>query len=269
MKISISNIIWEKGENRLEDFFKVLESNKVTGVELALSCFWEEPTDVEKSKIDWLKNLLEKHNLTISALHSITYTRPDLTLFESDDMRNKLFDYILKYVYLAKELKCKNIVFGSPNSRKLNGKNLIDCNKIFLDELMKLDNYLGGIYFNIEPLHTIYCDYLNNLQDVHDLLKDSNFKNIKIQLDVRTIIENAESINEIEKYFEFIKHCQVSDPSLTLSYQKNIEVHKLVSDKLKMLSYNGFVSGEYLYNNSNNRNEYLVDCIRFLKLYYE
>ena len=81
MKISISNIIWQKGKKNLPVFFAALADRGVDAVELALSCFWEEPLDVDRNEILWLKNELAAYQIKLVSLHSLTYTRPELELF--------------------------------------------------------------------------------------------------------------------------------------------------------------------------------------------
>ena len=94
MNISVSNIAWSKGINNLTSFLNQLEQRKVKGVELALSCFWEEPIEVDNSELFWLRNELKARDLKLVSLHSLTYTRPDLEVFYSSEKRASLLNYL-------------------------------------------------------------------------------------------------------------------------------------------------------------------------------
>lgn len=268
VKISISNIIWPKGEENLPDFLTSLPEIGFKGVELALNCFWDEPTTVSKVKLNWLRELLKENNLQVSALHSLTYTREDLELFGSEQKRKELLEYIKRYLDLAAYFECKNIVFGSPKARRKNGKKIEECNHIFLDFLSLLDSFSQGIGINIEPLHVSSCEYLNYFTDVVALLTKSNFKNIKIQLDVRSFIENEEPLELINQYFSDISHCQVSDPGLSIPGTQYQEIHKKVSEYLIRNEYSGFIAGEIINTKNLEKKEYLAAAYTSLSGYY-
>ncbi|WP_167482969.1 sugar phosphate isomerase/epimerase family protein [Leptospira perdikensis] len=268
MNLSISNIIWPKGEEFLGEFLSELPKLGFRGVELALNCFWEEPTTVSKAKLDWLNDLLKVNSLRVSALHSLTFTREDLELFGSEAKRAEMLDYLKKYIDLAVGLGCKDIVLGSPKARKKNGKKKEDCNQIFLEFLSEIDSYSPGVNISVEPLHPSSCEYLNYFTEVLSLLEKNNFENIKIQLDVRSFIENDEPSDLVEDFYSYISHCQVSDPGLLIPSNQYSETHKKISDVLKRKKYDGFVAGEIINPMQIEKKEYLASAFKSLSLYY-
>lgn len=261
VKFSISNIIWEKGKEHLEDFIKVISGRGLAGVELALSCFWEEPTITSKSEIIWLKNLLTKYTLKVSALHSITYTREDLELFGSEIKRTELLNYIKKYIEICHELETNSIVFGSPKARKTHNNSKEKCDEIFLEFLFEIDKFANDVYFNVEPLHISSCEYLNLFTETVTLIQRGNFKNIKIQLDVRSIIENSESPSLVNDYFDMISHCQVSDPGLKPLAENYAMIHREVGLWLKKNDYQGYITGEILNSDKEKPENFLNKAI--------
>jgi sugar phosphate isomerase/epimerase len=268
LKLSISNIIWTKGEEHLTSFLENSNSVGFSGVELALSCFWEEPTLSTKSQIQWLKEQLEKFQLEISALHSLTFTREDLELFGSSKKRFELLDYTKRYIDLANLLECRNIVFGSPKSRKTNGKSKLECDEIFLNFLKNIEEYSSNVFLNIEPLHPSSCEYLNTFDEVLSLVQNESFHNIKIQLDVRSFIENGESLEILDSNYEYISHCQVSDPGLKIPTFEFSKYHEKTHQILKEKKYAGFVAGEILNRESINEKVFLKNTFNILKHYY-
>ena len=244
MNVSISNIIWRKGVRNLASFLDLLKHREIRGVELALSCFWDEPTEVNKTEVKWLKNELAARAIEPVSLHSLTFTRPDLELFNSAKQRSELRDYIVSYCDLANKLGCKNIVFGSPKSRVTYGKSRDELNHIFLDFICDIDRAISDLNFNIEPLSEQFCEYLNNFQDCVDLLDGQNFRNIFIQLDARTVIETNENLAGIFQNSEHIRHVHASNPGLTVPGKPHSEIHTAIQHYLDHMKYEGYVTAE-------------------------
>lgn len=271
MKLSVSNIIWEKGKEHFESFLKILKDEKVQGVELALSCIFDEPAEINKEEIVWLKGLLQEYNINVSGLHSLTYTRDDLELFNSKTKNEELIEYLEKYIELAIELKAKNIVFGSPKARKKNNKTIEKCDLIFIDFLKKIDCKLNNINFNIEPLYYEYCEYLNTYMEACSILKRAKTKNCYIQLDIRSVIESEEDTIEIFQNFNYFKHIHLGNPKFTRIGNKHQDIHKKISLFLKEINYQDFISLEMLYDekSSKNRKDFLVEAIKEAREMYE
>jgi sugar phosphate isomerase/epimerase len=245
LRLAVSNIIWKKGKDNFADFLKTLTENNIYNVELALSCIWEEPASCRESDIAWLKNLLEKYGVNISALHSLTYTRADLEIFGLPAKKNELIEYIKRYVELARLLGTENIVYGSPKSRKIHGLSKAECDEVFLGFLEKTDRFCTGLNFNIEPLPASFCEYLNTYTEAVNLLKSNNFKNVFIQLDLKAIFDSdSYNLNFFIENKQYFRHLQVSDLDFGPPGHKDIINHNLVKDLLKAIGYQGFISME-------------------------
>jgi len=268
MKLSISNIIWKKGAENFEDFLKAIVKNNIFAVELSLNSIFEEPLTIKKAELDWLKKLLKSYNISVSSLHSLTYTRPDLEIFNSHSKREELYKYLLHYIDLARELESSNIVYGSPKSRKRYANSDAELDKIFIDFIYKIDKESKGINFNIEPLPKIYCEYLNTFMDGVDILESNDFKNIFIQLDIRSIIESRENIDEIFKYDKYIQHVHIGEPNLTMPSDNYLDTHLLINNSLKNMEYNGYLSMEILNHNQCGFEEYLSRTVTEVRKYY-
>lgn len=268
MKLSISNIIWKKGKENFEDFLKVIVANNIFAVELSLNSIFEEPLNMSSEDLLWLKYLLQKYNVSVSALHSLTYTRPDLEIFNTKEKREELLSYLLYYVDIARELNTHNIVYGSPKSRKKYNYNNNELDNIFVDFLYKIDKNLIDINLNIEPLPKLYCEYLNTFMDGVNILEKNDFKNIFIQLDIRSIIESNENIEQIFTYDSYIKHVHIGEPSLTMPSYKFEQVHKKINNKLLNMNYENYCSIEVINHKKNELVEYINKTIKNTRRYY-
>jgi sugar phosphate isomerase/epimerase len=268
MRLSISNIIWAKGKDNFEDFLKAIVKNNIFAVELSLNSIFEEPLNITKDELNWLKTRLKLYNVSVSSLHSLTYTRPDLEIFNDSLKREELYQYLVHYMYLARELNAKNIVYGSPKSRKRYGKSDKLLESIFIDFLYKIDEQASGINFNIEPLPKLYCEYLNTFMDGVNIIKKNKFNNIFIQLDVRSIIESEEDIDEIFKYNQYIKHVHIGEPNLTMPSDVFRKVHKKINSKLSDMAYTGYCAIEVINHEENSLRTYVNKTIENTRRYY-
>ena len=249
MNISISNICWVKGKNNFPLFLDTLVKNNVYAVELALSCIWDEPTTISIDEIQWMKTQLDSRSISLVSLHSLTYTRPDLTLFKGSDSYIELASYIQSYISIARELGCPNLVFGSPKARhNYNNLGKDELDRQFVSFLKHIDPLLDGLNFNIEPLSSNYTQYLNSFDECVDLLSNFSSKNIFIQLDLRTFIENNEPILPFDNINQYVRHVHVSNPGLRLPGNPYEYFHSQLSSLLKSVNYTGFITAEIVYD---------------------
>lgn len=269
MDISLSNIIWPKGRENLSSFLNSLEDNGVKKVELALSCFWREPIDVSLAQVNELLSELEKKCIKVVSLHSLTYTRPDLEVFNSSHSRKKLINYIKRYFLIARKLKCKNLVFGSPGSRKCYNKSKQELDKIFFDFLVELNEHASGLAFNIEPLAKESCEYLNSFMEAVEIIDGKNLKNIFIQLDIRSIIESNEDIYEILDYSQFINHVHTGNPGLDVPGKEWLDRHQKIAMAMKARGYKGSVTAEVLNLRNEEPGRFMSKVVDVMRCLYE
>lgn len=268
MKLAISNIIWSKGKENFPKFLDAVRDSGVEGVELALNAVFEEPSSLPDSELIALRQEIAKRGLAVSALHSLTFTRGDLELFGRKSKREELFSYLVEYVRIARLLNCGNLVFGSPSARKILGRNKGECDNIFLEFLLRLDKNLGGVFLNIEPLHPAMCEYLHRLNEARELITMGELQNVRVQLDLRSCIENDESIGEIRSSLPFVRHCQVSDPGLVPITDSYASQHEAFFALLRDSSYSGFVAGEMLPPKGREDGKALHEAVSSMKRYY-
>ena len=167
MNIGISNIAWEYAQE--EEVFSILRDYEIKYLEIA-------PTKIENYK-NYI-SLCEKYNLSIFCMQSLFYNT-NLNIFKNFD---ESVQHIKNIINVAQYFGAETIVFGSPKNRISDGDN--DKN-IFLNFLEELENFIEKhshrIKMNIESNPEIYgCNFLTNINDTHNLLKNKNFKNIGI-----------------------------------------------------------------------------------------
>jgi hypothetical protein len=266
---SISNIIWKKGWDHFEDFLSAVKDNSLSSIELSVNSIFEEPLHMGKSDLYSIKKLLNKYSISVSGIHSLTYTRPDLEIFGGKN-NDELASYIKHYIKIAEYLGTKNLVFGSAQSRKTYNYSKEQANEIFSIFLDKLNKPLlqSGILLHIEPLPSSYCNYLNSFLEGVNILRHGSFTNIAIQLDIRSILETSEDLDEIFSFPQFIKHVHTSNPQFRIPGSRYSAEHRKINNYLRRIEYKGYISGEILNHSNENQVNYIKTAIESIKEFY-
>jgi|LSQX01.1.fsa_nt_gb sugar phosphate isomerase/epimerase len=240
MELSISNIAWS-GE---EDFnvYKLMEKYGFTGLEIAPTRFFpHNPYDYCKEAGKLVASIKNQYDLKVSSMQSILYGRNE-RIFESEQDRNSVIDYLFKAIDFAVAMGCGNLVFGSPKNRCIKDNN--DYKKA-VDFFEVVGNYAfhKGTVVSIEPNPQIYgTNFINTTAEAVKLVKDVDCKGFKLNLDIGTIIHNEEEIEAVFNFFDFINHIHISEPGLPAIIKR--ESHRELARILAELNYNKYISIE-------------------------
>lgn len=251
MKVSISNIAWEKEND--ETMYKFLQKNGVEGLEIAPTrLFPDSPYDHINEAKETRKRLYEDYGLNISSMQSIWYGRNE-KIFESEEQRNALLEYSKKAAEFANALGCNNMVFGCPRNRNIENERDIETAYVFFDKMGEIALEAGTI-FALEANPPIYnTNFLNKTNEVCEFLQNICSAGIKINYDLGTVIENKEPVSDIKGMMEKINHIHVSEPYL--AQIKYGEVHNKLVDYLFECSYSKYISIEM--KNTND-----IECVK-------
>ncbi len=240
MRLSISNIAWESKD----DFkvYKLMEKYGYEGLEIAPTrIFSEQPyKKLIEAKI-WYEELNRKYAFIISSIQSIWFGRKE-NIFNSIDERRVLEEYTKQAIDFAATISCKNLVFGCPKNRNLiEGSN----EEIAVDFFKLLGNYAyeKGTTIGMEANPTIYnTNYINDTKSALNLIQRVNSKGFLLNLDLGTILQNNESLCELEGKVKYINHIHISEPELKII--KKRELHKQLRKILINENYKSFISIE-------------------------
>lgn len=246
MKLAISNIAWEKNEDDLVYFF--MEQNGFKGLEIAPTRVWKNPYDQTEDSLGFFKSSIEKKGLTLVAMQSLLFGRPELKIFETEKTRNETLEYLKKNILLASKLGIKSLVFGSPKNRIVGGMDVKLSREIaveFFSELGRFSNE-NNVCFCIEANPKKYnTDFINTTSEALDLVKSVNSKGFGLHVDLGTIIVNNEDCEKVfETAIDFISHFHISEPFLELMSDENLLFHEKAATTLKKLCYDNWLSIE-------------------------
>tara|TARA_B110001450_G_C17391117_1_gene387717 strand:- start:64 stop:666 length:603 start_codon:yes stop_codon:yes gene_type:complete len=199
-------------------------------------------------------------------MQSILFSTNNCYIFGNIKQRQNFYYEVKKKIILAKILKTKVIVFGSPKNKKTFGKKKDVLDKLSYEMFKKISSISekNKITFCLEANPKIYgTKYLTHTIDAIKLAKKINNKFFKVNLDLSTVISNNENISYLLKnYLNYFGHAQISSPNLTnlLRYKKDI---KIFLNKLSKYKYKKVVSIETLRKSKNNLN-YIKDIMKLI-----
>lgn len=267
MKLSVSNIAWKDC-----DFFnyaKLIKSNDCDGVEIAPSCIWKEPAEVSKEEILSLLKNLKKIGLEIVGLHSLLFTRPDLQLFKDKEKRESTIKYIFKLIDICAYLEGRQLIFGSPQNRRLHGNSYEKCKDQVLSDFYEISEYSKkkNVYFCIEPLGPEVTDFIKSVTEGGQLVEKVNHPNFRLHLDTKAIFSTKEDPKKItERYKDIIQHVHVGDLKLTEPGKIN-KNHDKIGLALRNINYTKYISIE-MKKNINDVDGSIVRSIEYVKKNY-
>lgn len=236
MRLAISNIAWAKEHD--DHMYAFLKEHQIDALEIAPTRLFDvQPYEDLFKASKYAQYLKDAYDLSIVSLQSIWYGK-DENLFHSQQDRDALTEYTYKVIDFAHAIQCPNIVFGNPKQRdgfKSDYEKLIEAFFIAIADYAKEKD----IVIALEPNSTIYgTNFLNTTLETIEFLQKVNHSNLKLNLDLGTMIENNETIASLQSNVHHIHHIHLSEPYLKPLQKRALHQH------LKELQYYGVVSIE-------------------------
>lgn len=240
MKFSISNIGWTAEQEA--QVYALMKKNGFTGLEIAPTrIFPDAPYDKLDAAGKWAVSLKEEHGFTVPSMQSIWFGRQE-KLFGSKDERVLLVEYTKKAIDFATAINCHNLVFGCPRNRNIPE----DADENIAVTFFKgIGDYAAskGTVIGMEANPPIYnTNYINDTTSALDLIKKVNSEGFRLNLDLGTMIQNEEKIDELTGNVSLINHVHISEPGLKPIQERRL--HQDLINLLKKENYQGFVSIE-------------------------
>ena len=240
MNLSISNIAWRPEDDVY--MYKYMNYIGYSGLEIAPTrIFPGSPYTLLDRAEKWSKEIHRNYGFVISSMQSIWYNRHE-QLFGTIKERQTLLDYTKKAIDFAEAIGCKNLVFGCPRNRSITGKVVT---RLAIPFFREIGDYAleHGTIIAMEANPPVYnTNYINHTLSAIKLIEEVNSAGFRLNLDVGTMIENSESVEELTGYIKFINHVHISEPRLEIIVKRNL--HRELKEILLREKYHGFVSIE-------------------------
>lgn len=240
MKLSISNIAWDASDDIA--VYALMNKYGYHGLEIAPTrVFPITPYENLKEALEWSQKLTGEYGISVSSMQSIWYGRKE-KLFGSKEEREELLVYTKKAIDFASVIGCKNLVFGCPRNRNVPENADINVAISFFRELG--DYALAkGTVIGMEANPPIYnTNYINDTMSAINLIRAVDSLGFKLNLDVGTMIQNGETVDELYNQVKYINHVHISEPELRKIEKRDL--HYQLCRVLREERYSGYISIE-------------------------
>ncbi len=249
MRLSISNIAWDRQED--DYIYGLMNEYHYAGLEIAPSrVISDNPYANQEKAYSWSLDILETYGLKISSMQSILYGIKE-NIFDCKG-RQFLTNYLKGAINFAKSIGCYNLVFGCPVNRRIpdtiskNDAEIIA--KTFFYELGEYAKKQNTI-IALEPVNSCYnTNFLNTTRETLEFIDCVESDNIKLNLDVGSLIQSNEGLDVLEGHENKINHVHISEPGLDVIKKRDIHIE--LSRLLKRIDYSGYISIEMKNTNS-------------------
>lgn len=240
MKLSISNIGWKQPQD--QQVYELMKKYGFCGLEIAPTRICpENPYDHLETIKEWKKTLKETYGFEVPSMQSIWFGRTE-NMFRSEDERKTLLNYTKKAIDFASVIGCKNLVFGCPRNRNLpEGAD----KKIAIEFFKELGAYAAEkkTVIGMEANPPIYnTNYINDTRSALELVREVASEGFLLNLDVGTMIQNEETLEELQGQVPLFNHVHISEPGLKMIEERSL--HTELAQLLKKENYKKYVSIE-------------------------
>lgn len=256
IRLAASNLGWTKEED--EKVYARLKELGYEGLELAPTrIFTQQPYEHLSSAAIFAGYLYQNYGLEIPSLQSIWFGQ-DGNIFNQEDAA-RLEEYTAQAFEFARAVRCPSLVFGCPRQRNCPPDHQPQEAEAFFTRLGILAGQ-KGVYLALEANPPIYnTNYLNTTRQAFDLVKKLDIPGLTVNLDLGTMIQNGESLNDYLGDLKYVSHIHISEPGLAPIQPRPI--HRELALLLHAVGYKGFVSLEMKAADYDT----LDRCLRYLK----
>ena len=215
MKLAVSNIAWTvEQDDAVASAFVELG---VRGIEVAPTKIWPAPLDATDVQIDAYRQFWESRGIEIVASQALLFGKPELTLFENEETRNRTLDYLRGIVRVCARLGAGALVFGSPVNRRVGDGNPDAAWTAAVDFFGRLgESALSeGTAIVMEANPREYkADFATRASDALRLVREVNQPGFLLHLDTACMTLAGDPVSLIGESMDLLRHFHVSEPFL-------------------------------------------------------
>jgi sugar phosphate isomerase/epimerase len=244
VKLAVSNIAWRPAENAA--IADLLRREGVRGVELAPTAWRDRPLEASSADIESLRRWWEERGLSIIALQSLLFGRPELQLFGDETSRAALLDHLHRTVDFAALVGARALVFGSPRNRRRGDLPPGDAFAIASDFLRLVGEYAHDrdAVLCIEANPPAYgCDFVTTTAEAVELCRAVGHPGVRVNGDVGGMtLAHEDAAQSIALAAPVLGHFHASEPHLAETGSS--ADHARAGAALHAAGYEGWISIE-------------------------
>lgn len=215
MRISISNIAWEKDEE--PEIAELLQRLGVTAVDVAPSKYFQNMSSASDSDISNVRHWWNERGISVYGMQSLLYGTKGLNVFGDSDSQERLLAHLGHVCRIAEGLGAKRLVFGSPKNRDRSGLSDKEAEDIALRFFSRLGDIAQshGVVITLEPNPVCYgTNWVTTTKEAYAFVKGLGNPGIAMQLDTGTVTTNSEDTAEFSEVKDAVGHVHLSEPKL-------------------------------------------------------
>ena len=215
MRISISNIAWEKDEE--PEISELLGRLGVSAVDVAPGKYFPDVSAASISDIRKVRSWWNDRGISIYGMQSLLYGTKGLNVFGEVDSQERLLQHLDHVCRIAEGLGARRLVFGSPKNRDRSGLSDKEAEDIALRFFSRLGDIAQshGVVITLEPNPVCYgTNWVTTTKEAYAFVKELGNPGIAMQLDTGTVITNSEDRDTIASVKDAAGHVHLSEPKL-------------------------------------------------------
>lgn len=271
MRLTISNIAWEKAEDTA--VAALLSQYGFTGVDLAPSKIWSDPLAATDEEIAAVRAWWQERGINVAGAQSIHFGHPELQIFQTEEQRDQMLQFTARMIELCGKLGVTAIVFGSPKNRlrgTMSMEQSLEIAEPFFRQLGEVA-IQNNTHLCIEPNATDYgCDFVNTAAEGYALVQRVNHPGFRLHLDSGNMTMMKENcVESIRRCVDVMQHFHVSEPQLgQVGVNPSPVDHAGIAAVLKELHYDKWVSVEMRGGVQENNVKAVEQAMQFVSSVY-
>jgi len=245
IRLGLSNLAFK--DESLASALEPCAAFGFSAFEIAPALIWPDPAASRPRQRAEVRRMVEDAGLEIAALQSVLFAQPQLQLFESDQTRRRMADYLKAVIDLCRDLGAGILSFGAWRNRLRGGREMdeaMDIAATFFSGVAR-SACQAGVVICFEPLSADYgCDFVRNGAEGLALVERVNQDSFKLLLDTgNALLNGIDPKEEIRRAGSRIGHIHLNAPRLeppALSGQAGIR------ETLEEIGYRGYATFEFL-----------------------
>ncbi len=245
MKVAVSNIAWPVEQDVA--VAETLARLGVSGIEVAPTKVWPTPLGVTDAEMDAYRRFWESRGIRIVAAQALLFGRPDLTLFDEAETRERTLDYLTGIIRVCARLGARSLVFGSPKNRQTGGRDRASVWPIAVDFFGRLGEAAAkeetAVVMEANPPE-YGADFVTRTSEAIELVRDVNHPGFRLHMDTACMsLAGDDPDTLIAQGHPLLAHFHASEPNLTPVCEGTTD-HARFARCLASSSYRGWVSIE-------------------------
>jgi sugar phosphate isomerase/epimerase len=245
MRLAVSNIAWPADQDAA--VAGVLRDLGVTGIEVAPTKVWPRPLDATLPQVEDYRASWVARGFEVVAAQALLFGRPDLTLFESEEVRRQTREYLVGIIQRCARLGAGAQVFGSPKNRRVGDRPRGEAWEVaveFFTDLAEIAQAEGTCVVMEANPPEYGADFVTRTAEAVELVRAVNHPGFRLHLDTGCMTLANDPIREtFDAGFGLLRHFHVSEPNLDPPGSGNVD-HAAFAVELRRRGYGRWVSLE-------------------------